>query len=309
VNIRFRRSLCYCSSAGFAAVALLAGCGGTAHGRTGQQTVAGAGVRLVNSAHPPYITGLAIDPTDGSMLLATNRGLYRIAPGGRSYQALHARVRVGGTVGPFGERVSSLAFVNAGELLGSGHPNGPGLPPFLGVIESRDGGGHWTAIARAGFSDLHVLIVSGDVAYGYDTVLGGIVASHDGGRTFAERLAPPGGLVLDMAIDPHASGHILASTETAIFTSSDGGTNWRRLEKSTATRLAWSTHGLFRADADRGIATSSDGGTRWRRVGTLPRAPGKLAELGDGTLYAALTDGSIVRSDDGGRSWRTLFRP
>jgi photosystem II stability/assembly factor-like uncharacterized protein len=154
-----------------------------------------------------------------------------------------------------------------------------------------------------------VLVVAGNNVYGFDTVLGGVLASHDGGDTFAERFAPPGGLTLDLAIDPHASGHILASTETAIFTSSDGGTKWRRLEKSRASRLAWSTHGLFRVDSDRTVATSSDGGVSWRRVGMLPRAPGRLVEVGDGALYAALTDGSIVSSGDGGRSWRSLFRP
>jgi photosystem II stability/assembly factor-like uncharacterized protein len=155
-----------------------------------------------------------------------------------------------------------------------------------------------------------VLAVAGSAIYGFDTVLGGIVASSDGGLSFDERFAPPGeALVLDLAIDPHEHRHLLASTQSAIFSSPDGGNTWRRLSSGAESRLAWMTPGLYRADADRSVQTSTDGGISWQRVGELPRPPGKLVEMPDGTLYAALTDGSIVTSRDGGRSWKSLFVP
>lgn len=261
----------------------------------------------MDGSRPPYITGLAVNPADHSVLLATNRGLYSIDSAGS--HTIAARVRAGGHVGSFGERVSSLAFLNAGELLGSGHPNGAdrGLPPFLGVLRSRDGGREWTAIARVGFSDLHVLVTSGSTVYGFDTVLGAVVASYDAGRNFAERSGPPGEFVVDLAIDPHANQHLLASTNSALFSSTDGGTSWRQTASAAGARLAWNSGGLYRADADRSVQASSDGGASWQRVGGLPGTPGKLLETADGTLYAALTEGSIVASRDGGRTWRTLY--
>jgi photosystem II stability/assembly factor-like uncharacterized protein len=296
-----------------AAVATFGGCGSSTHTTSGPALPSAANsTRLVDGTRPPYITGLAVDPSDGSVLLATNRGLYRIDASGRNLQTIAARVRARGHVGPFGERVSSLAFLHPGELLGSGHPNGTtgGLPPFLGVIRSLDGGRNWTAIARVGFSDLHVLTISGSAIYGYDTVLGGVVAGSNGGRTFEERQAPPGeALVIDLAIDPRESRHLLASTPTTIFSSSDGGNSWRRISAGGESRLAWTWRGLYRADADRGVLTSSDGGITWLRVGELPRPPGKLVETPEGTLYAALIDGSVVTSRDGGRSWKVLFAP
>jgi photosystem II stability/assembly factor-like uncharacterized protein len=295
------------------AVSTLAGCGSSAHttsAPTPPLTV--TSTRLVDGTRPPYITGLAVNPSDRSILLATNRGLWEIDAEGHHAQAIEARAHAEGHVGPYGDRVSSLAFLTPKELLGSGHPNGVtgGLPPFLGVINSLDGGHTWTAIARAGMSDLHVLVISGSTVYGFDTVLGGVVASSDGGRTFAERFAPPGeALVLDMAIDPHETRHLLASTQTAIFSSADGGNTWHKISSGDESHLAWMAPGLYRADANRTVQTSTDGGTTWKTVGELPRTPGKLVELADGTLYSALIDGSIVISRDGGRSWKTLFAP
>ena len=291
---------------------MLAGCGGSARTKSASTVPFTApSTRLVDGSRPPYITGLAVNPADHSLLLATNRGLYRISADGHHSQTIAARARAGSRVGSFGQRVSSLAFIHDGELLGSGHPNGTArdLPPFLGVLESSDNGRNWTAIARVGFSDLNVLVVSGSTVYGFDTLLGGVVASYDSGRTYVERASPPGAFVLDLAIDPHANHHLIASTESAIFSSPDGGSTWRRISSGEESRLAWGTAGLYRADADQSLLTSSDGGMSWRLVGKLPRAPGKLVEMADGRLYAALTDGSIVTSRDAGRSWKALFAP
>jgi hypothetical protein len=294
----------------------LAGCGSattkTTSSTSGPTQPSGFTTRkLVDDARPPYITGLAVDPAGGAILLATNLGLFRVSADGRQIWAIHARVRSEGRGGPFGQRVSSLAFLNAGHLLGSGHPNWTAtrLPPFLGLIESTNGGRSWTSIARAGFSDLHVLLIVNGTIYGYDTVLGGVVVSTDGGRTFVERTAPQGAVVVDLAVDPRAPRYLLATTPTAVFRSTDQGNTWHRMQPAVESHLAWTPDGLFRADADRSVWTSSDRGLSWRRVGRLPRAPGKLVELPDGTLYAALIDGSIVASRDRGRTWNTLFSP
>lgn len=289
----------------------LGGCGSSTSKSTTARTSAVPRTKLVDSTRPPYITGLAVDPAGQGILLATNAGLFRVSADGRRTQTIHARILAEGHTGPFGQRVSSLAFLDSGHLLGSGHPNpGPSrLPAFLGLIESTNGGRSWTAISRAGFSDLHVLLVVNGTIYGYDTVLGGVVVSTDRGRTFAERSAPGGAVVVDMAVDPHAPRYLLASTPMAIFRSDNQGRSWHETQPAVESRMAWTPNGLFRADADGTVLTSSDRGLTWRRVGRLPRAPGKLVELPGGTLYAALIDGSIVASRDGGRMWKTLFAP
>ncbi len=295
-----------------AAAALLAGCGGSTHAAgTPALSFATRSTRLVDATRPPYITGLAVNPVNGSVLLATNRGIYRTAASGRGLSQVAAKARAGSHVGDYGERVSSFAYIDGTKLIGSGHPsaNAKALPPFLGVMESEDEGREWTATARVGYSDLHVIVVSGSTVYGFDTILGGVVASYDGGRSFTERTAPPGPYVLDLAIDPAAKLHLLASTADAIFSSRDGGNTWQQISAAGQAHMAWNAHGLYRADADRSVSTSSDGGVTWHVVGRLPGLPGKLVETAAGTLYAALTEGTVVTSQNGGRSWSTLFSP
>lgn len=298
-------------SAGLGALAAttLAACGGAS---SHVASTASAKTRLVEAGRPPYITGLAIDPAGHSLLLATNTGLYRISANGSDLQPIYARASVNGKSGPYGERVSSLAFEGSGDLLlGSGHPNRviSGLPPFLGLLVSHDDGQHWSALARAGFSDMHVLLVQDSTIYAFDTVLGGVVVSTDGGHNFAERSAPEGPTVLDMAVDPRDPRYILASTPQAIFASSDQGTHWRRLALTTESRLTWNSTGLFRADADGEVLRSVDRGRNWTPVGKLTGTPGKLVETAPGELYAALDDGRITTSSDDGRTWSVLFSP
>jgi hypothetical protein len=297
-----------CASLSALAAATLVACGGAAPHIASR---ARPSTRLVEAGRPPYITGLAIDPADHSLLLATNSGLYSISASGREMHPIQARASVGKAAGPYGERVSSLAFESPGVLLGSGHPNRviSGLPPFLGLLVSHDGGHHWSALARAGFSDLHVLLVQRGTIYGFDTVLGGVVVSTDGGHNFAERSAPSGPTVLDMAVDPKNARYVLASTPQAIFASSDQGTSWRQLGTAAEARLTWTPAGLFRADADGGVLRSLDRGRNWTQVGKLPGTPGKLLETATGELYAALVDGRIATSMDGGRQWSVLFSP
>jgi len=297
-------------SAGLSALAAatLAACGNAAP-HAASTTLSSA--HLVEAGRPPYITGLAVDPSDHSLLLATNTGLYRISANGRELHPVQAHVTVGGAAGPYGERVSSLAFEGPGRLLGSGHPNRvvTHLPPFLGLLVSTDGGRDWSALARAGFSDLHVLLVQDRTIYAFDTVLGGVVVSTDGGHTFAEGSAPAGPTVLDMAVDPKDARYVLASTPQAIFASSDQGMSWRQLAIAAESRLTWMPAGLFRADADGNVLRSSDRGRSWTQVGKLAGAPGKLVETAAGALYAALDDGRIATSLDGGRQWSNLFSP
>lgn len=298
------RSLFFALVAAVAALAI-GGCGGSRHNAS-----AASAKPLVEQGRPPLITGLAVDPAGRSLLLATNIGLYRVSSDGRKLQPIGASARESAAHGPYGERVSSLAFDGAARLLGSGHPNRvvDHLPPFLGLLESRDGGQSWKGIARAGFSDLHVLLVQSGIVYAFDTILGGVVVSRDGGHNFVEETAPEGPTVLDMAVDPRDGRYILASTPQALFASTDDGASWHRLVAASEARLTWTAVGLFRADADGTVMRSPDRGVHWSAVGKLPGTPGKLIASG-GELYAALDNARIYTSGDGGAAWKLLFKP
>ncbi len=295
------------------AVSIITGCGSSGAGGQPGGVALGApsrSNRLVDLRRgPPYVRAFAINPKDSSILLATNVGLYRISADGGTLEHLAGRVAAGRATGAYGRKVSAFAALGPDRLIGSGHPDGAGrLPGFLGVMKSVDGGRSWRSVARVGLSDLHVITVTNGTIYAFDTVLGGVIVSRDGGRTFDERSAPPGPVV-DLAADPGDRRHLLASTPGAIFNSTDEGLTWRTSARASGAVLAWSRDRLVRADVNGSVKTSPDRGHTWKEVGRLPASAGKLIEPSHGELYAALVDGSIDVSRDGGRTWRRLFRP
>ncbi|MEJ7718549.1 MAG: LpqB family beta-propeller domain-containing protein [Thermoleophilaceae bacterium] len=100
---------------------------------------------------------------------------------------------------------------------------------------------------------------------------------------------------------------MVASTDSGLFTSSDGGRTWRQLGEQIVL-LAWSApERLFLLDADGRVAVSEDGGRRFRETGKVAGEPVVLmAARSD--LYVAQADGTVQRSSDGGASWRVRAR-
>lgn len=196
------------------------------------------------------------------------------------------------------------------ELLGSGHPDEKGqLPEFLGVMRSNDGGLTWAVIARLGEADLHRMVLKFGRLYAFDAVLGAVLVSSDGGRTFQQHIAPPEPMV-ELEIDPGDAGRMLLASEQTTFRSVDGGDHWRPLARSSGTRYAWpAARTLFRADGSGTISVSADGGDTWRPVGRLPGEPARLKALDAGHLYVALKTGAILESRDGAKSWRPVYQP
>jgi photosystem II stability/assembly factor-like uncharacterized protein len=94
-------------------------------------------------------------------------------------------------------------------------------------MRSNDGGLTWAVIARLGEADLHRMVLKFGRLYAFDAVLGAVLVSSDGGRTFQQHIAPPEPMV-ELEIDPGDAGRMLLASEQTTFRSVDGGDHWRR---------------------------------------------------------------------------------
>lgn len=286
-------------------VAAAAGCGDGASAPAGSRSA-----RLVDFAKkPPYVNALDVDPATRDFLLTTNRGFFRIDPDTDGVRRVRATVSAQGrtsTVGTFLELVAS----GPGRLLGSGHPDRPGaLPSFLGLIASTDGGRTWTVRSRLGDADLHKIVLTHRRLYAFDAVLGAILISTDGGRTFVENFTPRG-LIIDFEVDPANADRIVAANERELFRSEDAGKRWRAILVRPGVRLSWpAADRLLRADRDGTVSVSADGGSTWKALGRVPGEPYKFKSVSVDELYLALSDGTILHTTDGGKRWQIAFEP
>jgi hypothetical protein len=242
---------------------------------------------------PIHVHGLGINPRDGALFIATHTGLFRAGPS--ETQASRVSGRYQDTMG--------FTVVGPDRFLGSGHPDArDNLPPFLGLIESRDGGVSWKPLSLLGKSDFHVLESAGERVYGFGSDFESrrqqFRVSLDGGETWNERRVPEP--LVSLAVHPD-------DPDRLIVESRDGGESWRR-RASAAGLLAWrSPTDLIMIGGD-GSVRSSDDAARWREVGDAEGQPAAFEAERDG-LYVALHDGTIKRSTTGGRSWSVRSRP
>ena len=287
----------------------LAGCGGgSGAGGDGGDAGSGAASAIVDPAGgSPAVNSLEVEPGTGDLLITTNRGFFHIDPEGGAPRPIRGTVSARGRTAPVGGFLEVLP-VGRQTLLGSGHPDrGGALPQFLGVLRSEDGGRTWTVLSRLGEADLHRMAERHGKLYAFDAVLGAVLVSGDGGRTFEEKVAPPEPMV-ELEVDPSDPRRLLLASEGTIFRSVDGGESWRPLLRDDGARLAWpAPEALYRAERSGGVSVSGDGGDSWRPVGRLPGEPARLKAVDTGHLYVALATGAIFGSGDGGRSWKPVF--
>jgi hypothetical protein len=282
--------------AGAVSLALAAGCGGGDQGEPDSQAP------HMEDPGPLHIHGLGIDPADGALMIATHTGLFR-APAGET-----DAVRVGDRY----QDTMAFTVVGPRRFLGSGHPDGRDrLPPFLGLIESRDGGVTWKPVSLLGKVDFHVLEISGRRVYGFGSDFESrkprFLVSDDRGRTWRRR-TPPEPLV-SLTVDPQDKDTVLAAGESAAHISRDAGRNWQEVDAPQGF-LTWPGPGrLFSVDERGLVSRSSDRGGSWEAVGSVGGAVAALDDDRGKTLLAALHDGTIKQSTDGGRSWEVRSRP
>ena len=247
-----------------------------------------------------HVHGLGINPADGSLIVATHFGSFRLA------RDSDRAARIGKSF------QDTMGFTVAGSdhFLGSGHPdlNGAkaGQPSRLGLIESKDAGDNWTPISLSGEVDFHALAFVHDRVYGWDSGTSRFMVSTDQRRWETRSTID----IFGFAVDPDEADHIIASDQTGLIESSDGGRTWQQGDGPPLVVLSW--------DADAGLwGAASDGavwrlaGDDWQQTGELGGEPQALLATSDG-LYAAAFDANqttvILRSDLDGRTWRVRYR-
>lgn len=275
---------------------VLAACGGDAEEPAGSTPAPG---HAASDSGPVHVHGLGVNPADGALYIATHTGLFRAGRGANS------AARVGS-----GEQ-DTMGFSVQGpdRFIGSGHP-GPGeaKPPLLGLIESKDAGRSWSSRSLLGEADFHILRAVGSIVYGLDASNGRLLLSRDGGRSWQRRSVPDG--LVDLTPNPARPMEVLASTESGIVISRDGGARWHALARVAPGLLVWPAGGQpFHVDGSGQVSAGADDGKRWRRRGRIPGTPAALAAGGLADLYAALGNGTVLVSRDGGSHWTVRSRP
>ncbi|MFF7774920.1 F510_1955 family glycosylhydrolase [Streptomyces tanashiensis] len=187
-----------------------------------------------------------------------------------------------------------------GDFLASGHPApGDDRPADLGLIASTDAGRTWREKSLAGKVDFHALDTASDATvYGYDSAAGLLRVSPDG-VTWDDRAALR---ALDITVSPTAPDTVLATTETGVIRSTDGGRTFTPASERVLAYVSWAApDALFGIDPDGVLFRGTGGGSSWTRVATVPGgAPQALTAVDAGRLLVATQDG-VYESRDGGR--------
>ncbi|MEU9605520.1 F510_1955 family glycosylhydrolase [Streptomyces sp. NPDC048057] len=248
------------------------------------------GGKSAASADISHIHGVGVHPTDGKLYVATHNGVY--TPGDKNAPVL---------VGDRKDDFMGFAITADGTFLASGHPApGRDAPANLGLIESADVGKTWKDRSLTGEVDFHSLEHAHATIYGYDSTNGLLRVSKDGStwETRSELKA------LDLAVSPTDPDTVLATTESGIARSTDGGKTFAPGAKPVMAFLSWSdAKALYGVDPTGKISVSADGGKTWKETGTAPGGqPQALTAIGAQRLIAATGDG-VYESQDGGASF------
>ncbi len=262
---------------------VLAGCGSS-----DTSTAKTSAASLSLPADAGHVHGIVRSPK-GDLLIGTHAGVF--TPG-----ADGSLTRIGDAADYMG-----LAFLPGGTLLSSGHPAPDSDEPNpLGLRQSRDDGTTWTTVTQIPRDDYHVIETGGGRIYAVGSN-GAIYAGGAPTTMVAIGDAPPG--LIDLAVEPGRGSSLLASTQSGLRRSRDGGRTWTPVGDGVGL-LSWvRSDAVFLIDADGAVSMSADDGASWSARGTIGAPPAALLATSASELVAADHSGRILTSDDGGRNW------
>lgn len=254
-----------------------------------------------------HVHGLGLNPTDGELFAATHTGLFALRRGAAAVRVAdrYQDTMAFTVIGPDRFLGSGHPDVQEAGIIPAGGR------PLLGLIESVDAGRAWRPLSLTGFADFHSLVEAHGRVYGLDSTSGrlmvgtdrttwderaelaaldiavspddaevivatdasALLASTDGGRSFARREGPN----LAFVEWPTAKSLLAMSSTGDLQVSADAGTTWStraNLEGEPEAFLATGDQ-MFVSIVGRGIMRSTDGGQRWelfyRNGGTVTK--------------------------------------
>ena len=269
--------------------ALVAACG-SASSSAGSPPPYGSDGRL----SVVHVHGVGVEPTDGTILLATHKGLFEVDEVGRLNR-----------VGPVID-LMSFAVAGPGRFLASGHPGpGVGLPRPVRLMQSNDAGRTWHPISRGGQTDLHVLTV-GQVGFlAYDDSL---LRSADGEDWTSLKIPHPPAALAASPVAPD----VVAATPAGLLRSTDGGESWTPVADAPPLQhVAWAGNGqmVVGLEPNGAVWMSQDGGTTWREGPQLGSPPQAVSASGwgiRGQRIVVATEAALLASDDHGRTFQVV---
>lgn len=255
---------------------------GTADGTAGAPAADGSGGTASADATLPggHVHGVAIDPRDERVHLATHEGLYRYDDAGPT--------RVGPVIDLMGFTVAG-----PGHFYASGHP-GPGtdLPDPVGLIESTDGGETWSPLSRQGESDFHALTASATGVLGFD---GTTLLGTGDGVAWSALDAPVAPYAMDVSPD---GSTIVVTHQDGPQRSTDAGATWDRLADAPLLLVVdWADNAtVVGVTPDGGVHVSDDAGATWRQDARVDGAPHAVTthRRSDGSLRVVVVTGDTV---------------
>jgi hypothetical protein len=243
-----------------------------------------------------YVHGLAVDPSDGTLYAAARTGVFRVSAQGDASRIANRD-----------QDTTALAIAGPGVLLASGHPDRrEDLPDDLGLVESTDRGQTWTSWSLGGTAAFRALDYSHGKIFGYEANSARFMVSTDK-KSWDQRAVIT---LADFAIDPADETVVVATTDTGIARSTDGGRTFARLTGAPPSTqfVSWpATGALFGATTDGAIHVSADNGRTWQARGKLDGKPQALTATDASTVYAATATGIHI-SRDGGRTFEPLVQ-
>lgn len=226
-------------------------------------------------------------------------------------------------------RFLRLSFLSARE--------GFALTKAAVLLQTSDGGQVWSRLYAFVASTLRPPGPFGeslefvDREHGFAALGGRIYRSLDGGRTWSRLPFRCGAVFFAFGgvafVDPRR-GYAICGSQAAtdmqtkeLFTTSDGGGDWRLLSRTVkhgaglpwigfADGLAFPAAAVGYLSADRaGIYRTSDGGNSWHTVlfSDDTYTVEDAAWIDANTGYALLFNSGLVRTANGGRNWQQLY--
>ena len=199
---------------------------------------------------------------------------------------------------------------------------------FGDMLVSGDSGDDWTSYSYAvvsgeitGTNELVVDPKNTQNLYAIDYGTGGVISSHDGGKTWGLgktglKDPPCIGCLRALTIDPSIPTTLYVGDTQGIYRSTDSGKTWKSISSYSPTTLAidpTNDHTLFFADDFHNLfMKSTDSGTTWAGIST-PKSLG-IAYVDCITINPKNHEEILINSEttgvfaskDGGGSWGSM---